>query len=108
MLYAFVRVVIEVLEPGDPVFRERVVFDRVAVILGGDVAVAVAWGGRVNVLAGLVLGAVAEFQFVCFCAGGEGEDLVAHADSEDRFFEGQGAADDVVECGEDGRIARAV
>lgn len=83
---AFVSVIVEVFEPGAPGLRERFGFDRETVILGGDVAMFVVRRCRVNILNGLVLGAMAEFELVCCCAGGEGEDLIAEADAENRFL----------------------
>lgn len=58
---AFVCVVVEVFEPDFPSFVEGFFVDGETVVLGGDVAVACVLRGRVNVLDGLVLGAVAEF-----------------------------------------------
>ena len=66
-------------------------------VLRGDIASFVVGGICVDVLAGLVLGAVTEFEFVCFGSGRNCEDLVSHADAEDRFFEWQAFSDCFVE-----------
>ena len=72
MLYAFYGVVVLVFEPDFPAFWESFFIDGESVVLGGDVAtVGFCVGAR------LVLGAVAVFEFVSFCAGGDSHDLAA-------------------------------
>ena len=56
----------------------------------------------------LVLGAVAEFEFISFGASGEAHDLRAEADAEDWFVHGEGFFDDGVKFGEHCGIARAI
>ena len=100
--HAFDRLVVEV-DVGDFDFgRERIGVDREAVVLRSDGNLSGA-----EVLDRLVAAAVAEFQFEGAAAVGVGEELVAEADAEDRFFADE-LAEFAVDVAERGRVAGAV
>src|SRR2546425_3711053 len=76
--YAFVRAVVEILEPRRPAGGQRPLVHGIAMVLGRDVAARRAHHG-----ARLVLAAVSELELVGVGAGSERQDLVTEADAED-------------------------
>src|SRR5437870_5541999 len=76
--YAFVRAVVEILEPRRPARGQRPLVHGMTVVLGRDVAARRAHHG-----ARLVLAAVSELELVGVGAGSERQDLVTEADAED-------------------------
>ncbi len=99
----FVCSVVHVDEQGFPFVGECFVVDGEAVVLRCYEATLAS--GEPH---GLVVAAVAVFEFVCACSGGFSQQLVSHADSADRFVAFEGFAD-VADGGfGEVRVARAV
>ena len=74
---AFIGIVIDVLEPGLPVFRQSLVIDCKSMILRCDVTSFCA-----DLNTGLILASMAVFKFVSICSGGQGHDLIAETNAE--------------------------
>ena len=81
IIHAFAAPVVGVLEGFLPDALQGIRHDRVAVVLGGDIGAA-----GVQVPDGLVAATVAVFQLDCVAAQGQGRQLVAQADAEDRLL----------------------
>ena len=79
---ALVGSVVDVDEPWLPIRRKSGILNRVPMVLARDVATP-----REQVLHGLIHAAMSVGQFVGIAAGGEAEDLVTQANTENRFFE---------------------
>ena len=80
MPYPFIRTVIHVYEPRFPIISEGLVIDCESMVLRSDVTLV-----RSDHPNRLVMAPVAVFQFICIGAPRPGEELVAHAYSENRL-----------------------
>ena len=99
----FVGAVVHVDEVRLPALRQASVVHREAVVLRSDEALV-----RARLAHRLVVGAVAVFQLVGGGAGGDAQQLVAHADAADGFISLQGLADVLHRDLAERRVARAV